>query len=73
MRRTLVAALALSLSGTSALAAGVSVPMDEVRTMTFAKPVTTVFVGNAAITVVVFGFAALALAATLYDVIALHQ
>jgi hypothetical protein len=31
------------------------------------------FVGNAAITVVVFGFAALALAATLYDVIALHQ
>lgn len=31
------------------------------------------FVGNAAITVVVFSFAALALAATLYDVIASHN
>lgn len=49
MRRTLVAALALSLCGASALGAGVSVPMDEVRTVTFTKPVTTVFVGNAAI------------------------
>lgn len=34
---------------TSALAAGVQVPMDEVRTVTFGKPVTTVYVGNPSI------------------------
>jgi hypothetical protein len=49
MRRTLLAALAFSLAGTAALAGGVSVPMDEVRTVTFGKPVATVYVGNPAI------------------------
>jgi Flp pilus assembly secretin CpaC len=49
MRRTLIATLAFSLAGTAAYAGGVSVPMDEVRTVTFGKPVTTVYVGNAAI------------------------
>jgi Pilus formation protein N terminal region len=43
------AALALLLSTSSALAGGVVVPIDEARTVTFAKPVTTVFVGNPAI------------------------
>ncbi|HXC54267.1 MAG TPA: pilus assembly protein N-terminal domain-containing protein [Rhizomicrobium sp.] len=46
MRHSL-AAFVFGLSCTSALAAGgVSVPMDEVRTVTFGKPVTTVYVGN---------------------------
>ncbi len=50
MRRTLLAALSFSLAGTAALAAsGVSVPMDEVRTVTFGKPVATVYVGNPSI------------------------
>jgi Flp pilus assembly secretin CpaC len=51
MRRTtfLVVALAATLSGGQALAGGVSVPMDEVRTVAFAKPVATVYVGNPAI------------------------
>ena len=46
MRRTVLAALAFSLAGTTAFAGGVSVPMDEVRTVTFGKPVATVYVGN---------------------------
>ncbi|HEX4302664.1 MAG TPA: pilus assembly protein N-terminal domain-containing protein [Rhizomicrobium sp.] len=49
MRHSIAAALAISLLSTSALAAGVTVPRDEVRTVTFAKPVTTVYVGNPAI------------------------
>lgn len=50
MRHTIAAALVLGLFSTSALAAGgVVVPMDEVRTVTFAKPVKTVYVGNAVI------------------------
>ncbi|MEI9990709.1 MAG: pilus assembly protein N-terminal domain-containing protein [Rhizomicrobium sp.] len=50
MRRAILAALAFSLAGTAAFAAGgVSVPMDEVRTVTFGRPVTTVYVGNPSI------------------------
>ena len=48
MRRTLFAALAV-LAATPAYARGVSIAMDEVRTITFPKPVTTVYVGNPAI------------------------
>jgi hypothetical protein len=48
MRRTLFAALAV-LAVTPAHAAGVSVAMDEVRTITFPKSVATVYVGNPAI------------------------
>ncbi|MBS0470310.1 MAG: pilus assembly protein N-terminal domain-containing protein [Proteobacteria bacterium] len=46
MRYALAAAFVLAISGTAAIAGGVSVPLDEVRTVTFTKPVTTVFVGN---------------------------
>ena len=46
MRNPIAAALALGLMSSSALAGGISVPMDEVRTVTFAKPITTVYVGN---------------------------
>ena len=46
MRRTIAASFVFALMSSSALAGGVSVPMDEVRTVTFAKPVTTVYVGN---------------------------
>ena len=50
MRYTFAIAIALGLSATQALAAGtVSVPMDEVRTVTFPRPVTTVFMGNSTI------------------------
>ena len=49
MRHSILAALAFSLAGTSALAGGVAVPMDEVRTVTFGRPVTTVYVGNPSI------------------------
>ena len=51
MRRTTLAAVALavSMTGGQALAGGVAVPMDEVRTVAFAKPVATVYVGNPAI------------------------
>jgi len=48
MRRTLLAALTL-LSAVPAHAAGVSVMMDEVRTVTFPKAVTTIYVGNPSI------------------------
>ena len=48
MRRTLLAALLLC-SAMPAYAAGVSVVMDEVRTITFPKTVSTVYVGNPAI------------------------
>ena len=51
MRCTTLAAIALAatLTGGQAFAGGVAVPMDEVRTVAFAKPVATVYVGNPAI------------------------
>jgi Flp pilus assembly secretin CpaC len=52
MRRNLALALAVAagLTGGQAFAgSGVAVPMDEVRTVAFAKPVATVYVGNPAI------------------------
>lgn len=39
----------LAAGPTAALANGVSVPMDEVRVVTFKDPVATVYIGNAAI------------------------
>lgn len=48
MRRTILIALFLS-SAAPAYAAGVSVAMDEVRTITFPKTVSTIYVGNPAI------------------------
>jgi hypothetical protein len=48
MRRTLFAALTI-LSTVPAHAAGVSVMLDKVRTITFPKTVTTIYVGNPAI------------------------
>lgn len=49
MRQMFSAALVLGLCAAPALAGTVSVPMDEVRTVTFARPVTTVFMGNSTI------------------------
>jgi len=51
MRRTVALAfvVAAGLAGGQALAGGVAVPLDEVRTVAFAKPVTTVYVGNPSI------------------------
>jgi len=48
MRRILLAALILG-SAVPASAAGVSVAMDEVRTITFPKTVSTIYVGNPAV------------------------
>ena len=49
MRHSIAAALAFGLVSTQALAGGIVVPMDEVRTVTFTKPVATVYVGNSVI------------------------
>src|SRR6478672_2809030 len=51
MRRNFAFAfvLAAGLTGGQALAGGVAVPLDEVRTVAFARPVTTVYVGNPSI------------------------
>ena len=51
MRRNIAGAIAIAAGLTcgQAFAGGVSVPMDEVRTVAFAKPVATVYVGNPAI------------------------
>ncbi|MEI9996305.1 MAG: pilus assembly protein N-terminal domain-containing protein [Rhizomicrobium sp.] len=49
MRNGLVAVLAAGLLSTSALGGAVSVPMDEVRTVTFGRPVATVYIGNSVI------------------------
>src|SRR6202012_3369603 len=50
MRRVLLATVFLtSALATPALASGVTVTLDEVRTITFGAPVTTVYVGNPAI------------------------
>jgi hypothetical protein len=48
MRRTLFIALAV-LVASPAYAKGVSIAMDEVRTITFPKPVATIYVGNPSI------------------------
>lgn len=48
MRRTLIAASMLFIAH-PAYAAGVAIATDEVRTITFPKPVATVYVGNPAI------------------------
>jgi len=48
MRRTLFAALAV-FAAAPAHAAGVSIAMDEVRSITFPKTVSTIYVGNPAI------------------------
>jgi Flp pilus assembly secretin CpaC len=49
MRHSIVAALAFGLVSSQAFAAGMTVPMDEVRTLTFGKPIATVYVGNSVI------------------------
>ncbi|HWY61011.1 MAG TPA: pilus assembly protein N-terminal domain-containing protein [Rhizomicrobium sp.] len=50
MHRALFAAsLALLIAPAPAFAAGLAIAMDEVRTVTFDKPVATVYVGNPAI------------------------
>jgi Flp pilus assembly secretin CpaC len=49
MRHRIAAAAALALLSSPAFADGVSVPMDEVRTVTFSKPVATVYVGNSVV------------------------
>jgi Flp pilus assembly secretin CpaC len=48
MRRTLFAAL-IVVAASPAYAEGVVISMDEVRTITFLKPVSTVYVGNSSI------------------------
>jgi len=48
MRRTLFAALVF-VAASPAYADGVAISMDEVRTITFPKPVATVYVGNPSI------------------------
>ena len=48
MRRTLFAALVV-VAASPAYANGVAISMDEVRTITFPKPVATVYVGNPSI------------------------
>jgi len=49
MRHSLAAAFALTLTTAAAWASDVTVPIDEVRTVTFGRPVTTVYVGNPSI------------------------
>jgi hypothetical protein len=46
MRRAIMTALLMSAFAAPAAAAGVSVPMDEVRIVAFSEPVSTVFMGN---------------------------
>jgi len=47
MRRVLLATAVFAALGSAALAgSAVSVPLDEVRVVTFAKPVSTLYVGN---------------------------
>lgn len=46
MRRTLAGLLAATAFAVPALAADISVPLDEVRIVTFKKPISTVYVGN---------------------------
>ena len=49
MRRSVPLVFTFGLLSTQAFAAGVAVPMDEVRTVTFGRPVSTVYVGNSVI------------------------
>jgi hypothetical protein len=49
MRRVLFAASLLCLAPVPAFCAGMSLAMDEVRTVTFDAPVSTVYVGNPAV------------------------
>jgi Flp pilus assembly secretin CpaC len=49
MRRILLAAALLVPAVTPALASGLTVTLDEVRTLTFGAPVATVYVGNPSI------------------------
>jgi len=49
MRRFLLAASFVIAAPAPAFCAGMSIAMDEVRTITFAGPVSTVYVGNPAI------------------------
>ena len=49
MRRIAIFAAVLSVSASPALSAGVSVPIDEVRTVAFDRPIATVYVGNPAV------------------------
>ena len=46
MRRILLATVLLTGVAVSADAAGVAIPLDEVRMVTFAKPVATLYIGN---------------------------
>jgi opacity protein-like surface antigen len=46
MRRLLLATAVFAACGSAAVADAVSVPLDEVRVITFAKPVATLYVGN---------------------------
>jgi hypothetical protein len=49
MRRALIAALFLASAAQAATAADVTLTLDEVHTLTFKRPVATVYVGNPAI------------------------
>ena len=49
MRRSIAAALVFAFAAAPAFAATVTVPMDEVRTVSFPRPVTTVYMGNSSI------------------------
>jgi Flp pilus assembly secretin CpaC len=52
MRRIFFAAIAMTLAAPSLAApkqAGIALAMDEVRTLTFARPIATVYVGNPSI------------------------
>jgi len=46
MRRALVSFIAAATFAAPAFAANISVPVDEVRIVTFKKPISTVYVGN---------------------------
>ncbi|HEY0283462.1 MAG TPA: pilus assembly protein N-terminal domain-containing protein [Rhizomicrobium sp.] len=51
MRRTtaLLATLLLTVGAAQARSASVSVPLDEVRMLTFAQPISTLYIGNPAV------------------------
>lgn len=49
MRRAATIAAILCVCASPALAGGIAVPMDEVRTISFDRPISTVYVGNPAI------------------------
>lgn len=52
MRRAIFAALAITIAAPAVAAdtgSGIALTMDEVRTLTFAKPIATIYVGNPSI------------------------